>query len=197
MNKRKRRNKRIEPPNAKITRTSEPKSATFATYVMDAISIVEYHPDDKAQDPATQVHVLMRIKDYDEAVFALRFKKPEILGFFIEELIAFRKHVWADAESVNPDVVITDDQFSSNDLLDNLEEEVTILSEGYYRCSDCNRIAFLMSDGSTMTTFDEHLRFMDKHSIPDGFETENLPLNICPACDESIPKRLNNHNGQS
>ena len=125
----------------------------------------------------------MRIKDFDEAVFALRFKRPEILGFFIEELIAFRKHVWADAEPINPDVVMTDDQFSSNKVLENLEEEVTILAEGHYRCSDCKRIAFLMSDGSIMTTPDEYLHFMDKHTLPDGFETENLPLNICPGCN--------------
>lgn len=186
MNKRKRRQKRIDPPNTKITRTSAVTTSEYPAYVIDGINILEYHPDAKAQDLATQVHVLMRIKDFDDAVFALRFKKPEILGFFIEELIAFRKHVWQDAEPINPDVVIADDQFSSNDVLENLEEEVTILAEGHYRCSECKRIAFLMSDGSTMTTPDEYLHFMDKHIIPDGFEAENLPRRICPGCDASI-----------
>lgn len=181
MNKRKRRNKRIDPPNAKITRTSEPKAATGASHIVDSIDILEYHPDDRAQDPATQVHVLMQLKHIPDPVFALRFKKPEILGFFIEELIAFRKHVWADAEPINPDVVITDDQFSGNELLENLEE-IFIGPEGHYRCSNCKALAFLMTDGSTMVTPERFLSQIE-YDLPEGFDPDQLPEDVCPACN--------------
>ena len=38
----------------------------------------------------------------------IRFKSPDTLGFFIEELIARRKRVWPDAQPINPDAELED-----------------------------------------------------------------------------------------
>lgn len=183
-NKRKRRKRRIEPPNTEITRTSGARSAAEATYIMDSLNILEYHPDDYAQEPASQVHVQMKVK-HTSPIFALRFKKPEILGFFIEELIAYRKNVWADAEPINPDVSVHDVSFQDRDysLLENLEE-IFIGQEGHYRCTGCKELGFLMTDGSTMVTPERYLSQIE-YDLPEGFDPQQLPDGVCPKCADN------------
>lgn len=178
----KRRRKRIKPPNAKITRNSEVKSATVASYIIDSLNILEYHPDDEAKEPATQVHVQMQLKHVPDPVFMLRFKKPEILGFFIEELIAYRKNVWSEAEPINPDVSVDDLYFEDRDysLLEGLEE-ISIGDAGHYRCESCQELGFLMTDGSTMVVPEEYLSEIE-YNFSEGFDPKQLPGGLCPKC---------------
>ena len=70
------------------------------------ISVREWHPDPEGKLPAEDVHFVIVLNE--ETQLGLRFKSPETLGFFIEELIARRKRVWADAEPINPDAELED-----------------------------------------------------------------------------------------
>ena len=51
--------------------------------------------------PAEHVHFVLKLDA--ETQLGLRFKSPDTLGFFTEELIAYRKSVWQDAAPINPD----------------------------------------------------------------------------------------------
>lgn len=99
MNKRK---KRIPPaPGIEVTRHDTVTAVNIYDVPLEMLSVVEWHPDKEAKLPAEQVHFLIIIDE--EMKLGLRFKSPDTLGFFIEELIARRKSVWPDAEPVDPD----------------------------------------------------------------------------------------------
>jgi REP element-mobilizing transposase RayT len=60
-----------------------------------------YSPDDKAQMPPEQVHFIIHLPAQMQAPpLVLRFKSPDTLGFFIEELAKYRREVWKDCEPV-------------------------------------------------------------------------------------------------
>lgn len=107
MNKRKRKQKstRIE-PRADVERHATVTRVSVQDIPLEKISIQEWHPDLEAKLPAEQVHFIITIGD--ELKLALRFKSPDTLGFLIEELIAYRKKTWSDAEPINPDVELED-----------------------------------------------------------------------------------------
>lgn len=97
-------------PRGDVERYSEVKPVNVFDISLDAISIREWHPDVEAKLPAEQVHFIIGLgEELDDTIeLAVRFHSPDTLGFLIEELIAYRKKVWADAEPINPDVVIED-----------------------------------------------------------------------------------------
>ena len=45
----------------------------------------------------------------------MRFKSPETIGFLIEELIAYRRHVWPDASDLNFDAEVLLSDASPNE----------------------------------------------------------------------------------
>lgn len=65
-------------------------------------SIAAWCPDDKAEKPPTQVHLILDIEG-SKAQTLLRFKSPDTLGFLIEELARYRREVWPNAEPVSLD----------------------------------------------------------------------------------------------
>lgn len=84
-----------------IDRLNEPESVPPRMLVIDRIDIVS--AGDK--DAGFTDEVLLLIKEVQGfnipfPLFA-SFRTPETLKAFIEELIAFRNAVWADAEPVN------------------------------------------------------------------------------------------------
>ena len=52
-----------------------------------------------------EVHVLFETRDAWklEIAFCMRFKSPEAMAVFIEELIAYRRYVWPEADDPNFD----------------------------------------------------------------------------------------------
>ena len=55
-----------------------------------------------------EVHLILRSDNENTPVGVMMFKSPNSIGFLIEELIAYRKHVWPDAEDINADARVQD-----------------------------------------------------------------------------------------
>lgn len=108
MNKRKK--KRITPgPGVEVTRRKAVERPNAYDLPLEMLSIVEWHPDRNAELPPEQVHLVFELGTKDDKLdMVLRFQSPETLGFIIEELIAYRKNVWSDAEPINPDAEVQD-----------------------------------------------------------------------------------------
>ena len=102
MNKRK---SRIQ-PRADVERYTEVTPVRVHDIPLEAISIREWHPDLAGKLPSEHVHFIIVLDD--ETELAVRFQSSDTLGFIIEELIAYRKKVWSDAEPINPDVELGD-----------------------------------------------------------------------------------------
>jgi hypothetical protein len=96
--------KRRIKPRADVTRSQEVKPVSILDIPMEMVSIREWHPDAEGKLPAEQVHLVITLED--ETELGLRFCSPDTLGFLIEELIAYRKQVWVDAEPINPDATL-------------------------------------------------------------------------------------------
>ncbi len=60
-----------------------------------SLEVASWCPDDKAQVPPTQVHLLIRLKGIDIPQ-VMRFKGPDTLGILIEQLTRYRREVWPD-----------------------------------------------------------------------------------------------------
>ncbi|MCY3739951.1 MAG: hypothetical protein OXH00_02915 [Candidatus Poribacteria bacterium] len=106
------RKKRIKPPQSfEVTRRKSVERPNAYDLPLEMLSIVEWHPDLNAELPPEQVHLVIKLggeSEADKLDLLLRFQSPEALGFVIEELIAYRKRVWADAEPINPDAEVED-----------------------------------------------------------------------------------------
>jgi hypothetical protein len=79
-------------------RRFSPGLITF--FDIEEIKVAAWCPDDKAQLPPTQVHLVFAMKDFPAPV-VLRFKSPDTLGVLIEELAHYRQEVWPDAEPLD------------------------------------------------------------------------------------------------
>jgi hypothetical protein len=80
-------------PRGTVTRTNQPKAGYLKVG----------EPQIEIAKPPEQVHFIIhwpaQLSDLPPLV--LRFKSPDTLGFFIEELNRYRNAVWPDAEKVN------------------------------------------------------------------------------------------------
>lgn len=88
-------------PRCNVTRSNTPK-AGFARLGEPQFEILAWCRDDKAQLPPEQVHFVVHwpAQLADLPPLAIRFKGPDTLGFFIEELTRYRRVVWPDCEKV-------------------------------------------------------------------------------------------------
>lgn len=87
-------------PRGKVVRSQEPKLG-YARLGEPQFEILAWCPDEKAEMPPEQVHFLMHWPAGVELPpMAIRFKSPDTLGFFIEELIKYRRTVWPQCEAV-------------------------------------------------------------------------------------------------
>lgn len=104
--KRKRRKKRIT-PDANVTRSKGAQEVHILDIPLEEVGIRTWHPDREGEKPAEQVHLIFPV---GETEMGIRFSRAETLGFIIEELIAYRRLVWPDAEPVNPDASLEDEE---------------------------------------------------------------------------------------
>lgn len=88
-------------PKGKIERSNYPKLG-YAKIGEPQFEILAWCRDENAELPPEQVHFLMHwpAEMADLPPVAIRFKGPDTLGFFIEELIKYRRLVWPNCEKV-------------------------------------------------------------------------------------------------
>jgi len=88
-------------PRAEFTRSNKPKQG-YAKIGEPQFEITAWCPDENAKLPPEQVHFIVhwpaQLSDLPPLV--LRFKSPDTLGFFIEELTKYRRVVWPDCQPV-------------------------------------------------------------------------------------------------
>jgi hypothetical protein len=81
-----------------VIRSSTPKIG-FHRIAEPTIEIMAWCPDEEAKAPPEQVHFVQHVPGL-QTPLVLRFKSPDTLGFFIEELIQYRRVVWPQSEKV-------------------------------------------------------------------------------------------------
>jgi len=87
-------------PRGQVIRSTHPTLA-YARIGEPQFEIVAWCPDDKAQMPPEQVHFILHFPaGVNLPPMAIRFKSPDTLGFFIEELTDYRRTVWPDSEKI-------------------------------------------------------------------------------------------------
>lgn len=88
-------------PRGNVIRSDTPKPG-YSRLGEPQIEILAWCPDDKAEKPPEQVHFVMHWPAGIELPpMAIRFKSPDTLGFFIEELTKYRRLVWPGCQPVD------------------------------------------------------------------------------------------------
>jgi hypothetical protein len=82
-----------------VTRTFMPQPGYRKVCLPEKIEISAWCPDADGKAPPEQVHFAIHLTGLD-APLLMRFKSPDTLGFFIEELARYRQAVWPEAEPV-------------------------------------------------------------------------------------------------
>lgn len=100
MGKRNRHHKGIQ-PRGEVVRSNTPRAA-YQKIGEPQIEIVAWCPDADAKRPPEQVHFYIHwpAELADLPPMAIRFKSPDTLGFFIEELTKYRRTVWPGCQPV-------------------------------------------------------------------------------------------------
>jgi hypothetical protein len=94
-------------PRGQVERNNQAKQA-YARLGEPQIEIAAWCPDEKAEQPPEQVHFIMHWPvGMDLPPMAIRFKSPDTLGFFVEELIKYRRIVWPTCQAVAGEGKIT------------------------------------------------------------------------------------------
>lgn len=176
--KKKRRRKRIRPKGMKVKRDHNLRKVSGSFNPIETLQIVEWCPDDKAEMPPEAVWVILT--DILDDRHVLRFTGPDTLGWFIEELIAYRKRVWKDAEPINHEVTVDDVAFQLRkmDEIPLLLQDVAI--DGHYVCHQCNSIAFKMTNGDINVI---HIGEEKLAEAVNEFPMGDLPSKVCPGCE--------------
>lgn len=88
-------------PRGQVTRSTKPK-AGYVKIGEPQIEITAWCPDENAKLPPEQVHFIVHwpAEMADLPPLLIRFKSPDTLGFFIEELTRYRRTVWPKSEKV-------------------------------------------------------------------------------------------------
>lgn len=90
-------------PRGKVTRSNVPK-AGYTRIGEPELEIAVWTPRPNGEPPFEQIHFIMKLPGLEDTPLIMRFKSPDTLGFFIEELIRYRKFVWPGAEPIDPAV---------------------------------------------------------------------------------------------
>lgn len=92
--------KRIK-PRGQVVRSTMPK-AGYAQIGEPQVEIAAWCRDENAELPPEQVHFIFHwpAELADLPPLMMRFKSPDTLGFFIEELTRYRRTVWPESEKV-------------------------------------------------------------------------------------------------
>ncbi len=88
-------------PRGKVERSNEPKKG-YLKIGEPQFEIAAWCRDDAAKLPPEQVHFIVHWPAQLAHLppLVIRFKSPDTLGFFIEELTKYRRTVWPDCEKV-------------------------------------------------------------------------------------------------
>lgn len=78
----------------KSGRIDGPVSETLLA--ISKIQVCSWCPDDVAQAPPEQVHILLGVQGLEEYSFAVRFKNRKALQGFIDALLVHRDDVWPE-----------------------------------------------------------------------------------------------------
>lgn len=88
-------------PRGSVQRSNKPKKG-YAKIGEPQFEIAAWCRDDNAQLPPEQVHFIVhwpaQLSDLPPLV--IRFKSPDTLGFFIEELTKYRRTVWPKSKKI-------------------------------------------------------------------------------------------------
>jgi len=92
-------------PKGKMKRSTEPKDA-YQSLFEPGFEIAAWCRDKNAETPPEQVHFIVHWPvDFDDLPpLAIRFKGPDTLGFFIEELTRYRRKVWPHCELIEGEI---------------------------------------------------------------------------------------------
>lgn len=61
--------------------------------------------------------------------------------------------------------------------------EIFICPTGHERCDGCGEIILNMTDDHTLVCPDGFLSDIDSQLLPDDFDPNNLPIGLCPDCE--------------
>lgn len=88
-------------PRGQVQRSNIPKEA-YAKIGEPQFEIAVWCPDKEAKKPPEQIHFIVHWPAQLASLppLVIRFKSPDSIGFFIEELIRFRRIVWPDSQKV-------------------------------------------------------------------------------------------------
>jgi len=87
-------------PLGEVERSDKPKKG-YMPIGEPQVEIAAWCPDKNAQLPPTQIHFIFHYPaNMEVPPIVIRFKSPHSIGFFIEELIRYRRVVWPDSEKV-------------------------------------------------------------------------------------------------
>lgn len=75
------------------------KPGGYAFFDIESLEIAQWCADDKAELPPSQVHMEIKIKGQSTPLI-MRFKSPDTLGTFIEQLARHRREVWPNADQL-------------------------------------------------------------------------------------------------
>ncbi len=84
-------------PKGKVIRHDAPRPGLLQVLEVESLETAVWCPDEQAQQPPEQVHLILRVKGLDYP-FIVRFLGPDTLGFFLEEMSRYRRIVWPNAE---------------------------------------------------------------------------------------------------
>jgi hypothetical protein len=87
-------------PRGKVKRGGyRPGMELFAE--IEELDVAVWCPDEFAQEPPEQVHLIITLEGMKEIPLVMRFKSPDTLGFLIEQLAHYRREVWPGAEPLD------------------------------------------------------------------------------------------------
>jgi len=88
-------------PKGQVTRSNTPKNG-YIKLGEPQFEILAWCRDNEAKLPPEQVHFIAHwpAQLADLPPLAIRFRGPDTLGFFIEELIKYRRIVWPNSEKI-------------------------------------------------------------------------------------------------
>lgn len=88
-------------PRGKVNRqTNQPVSGgEVFVFPPEQIEIGAWRPSSDDSAPPEQVHLILTMAK--DLTMMIRFKSPDTIGFFIEELSNYRRMVWPEAEKTD------------------------------------------------------------------------------------------------
>ena len=95
--------KKRKSQSQKITKIQEEALRELRSSTKQGFGVFSSNAGENLSKPPDRIYLLMRILPL-KFLPRLTLKTPEMAATLIEDLIAHRRHVWPDAEPIDPDV---------------------------------------------------------------------------------------------